>query len=139
MHVRVYKARLLDDNENRKGNDMKETLEIWKLNQGNETYRKTGSIDLRLKTARDGQHPYAVVICCSDSRVIPEQIFSATIGDLFVIRVAGNVLDKHQLGCGECAGQASAWQRGICRSPSRMQTDHHAGPYRMRCSRGSSG
>lgn len=103
MHVRVYKARLLDDNENRKGNDMKETLEIRKLNQGNETYRKTGSIDLRLKTARDGQHPYAVVICCSDSRVIPEQIFSATIGDLFVIRVAGNVLDKHQLGSVEYA------------------------------------
>jgi carbonic anhydrase len=60
-------------------------------------------VELRLKTASEGQHPYAIVICCSDSRVIPEQIFSATIGDLFVIRVAGNVLDNHQLGSIEYA------------------------------------
>ena len=82
---------------------MKETPEIQKLNVGNRTYQKTGNIELRLKTAREGQHPYAIVICCSDSRVIPEQIFSASIGDLFVIRVAGNVLDKHQLGSVEYA------------------------------------
>ena len=81
---------------------MTESL-IGKLTQGNREYLKTGSIDLRLRTARDGQHPYAIVICCSDSRVIPEQIFSASIGDLFVIRVAGNVLDNHQLGSIEYA------------------------------------
>lgn len=81
---------------------MTESL-IKKLVNGNRLFRKRGSIALRLKTAREGQHPYAIVICCSDSRVIPEKIFSAKVGDLFVIRVAGNVLDNHQLGSIEYA------------------------------------
>ena len=50
-----------------------------------------------------GQSPYAIVITCSDSRVIPESIFSAGLGELFVIRVAGNVIDDHQLGSIEYA------------------------------------
>lgn len=58
---------------------------------------------LRQKTAREGQSPFAIVVCCSDSRVIPEALFSAGIGELFVIRVAGNVLDRHQLGSIEYA------------------------------------
>lgn len=74
-----------------------------KLIAGNRLYTERGNAALRVKTARDGQHPYAVVVCCSDSRVIPEQIFSADIGELFVIRVAGNVLDGHQLGSIEYA------------------------------------
>lgn len=57
----------------------------------------------RVETALNGQHPFAIVVCCSDSRVIPEEIFSAGIGDLFVIRVAGNVLDNHQIGSIEYA------------------------------------
>ncbi|MBQ4282113.1 MAG: hypothetical protein II753_08455, partial [Spirochaetales bacterium] len=61
---------------------------IRKLTEGNRQFMDSGSIGLRLRTAKEGQHPYAVVVCCSDSRVIPEQIFSASIGDLFVIRVA---------------------------------------------------
>ena len=76
---------------------------IQRLCKGNKDYQKSGSVELRLKTAKEGQHPYAIVICCSDSRVIPEQIFSAGIGELFVIRVAGNVLDNHQLGSIEYA------------------------------------
>ena len=76
---------------------------IGKLNEGNRKYLLTSDKDLMEETAKNGQHPYAIVICCSDSRVIPEQIFSASIGDLFVIRVAGNVLDKHQLGSIEYA------------------------------------
>lgn len=40
-----------------------------------------------------GQHPFAVVIGCSDSRVPPELLFDQGFGDLFVIRVAGNVVD----------------------------------------------
>ena len=76
---------------------------ITKLTEGNRDFMDSGSIGLRLRTAKEGQHPYAVVVCCSDSRVIPEQIFSASIGDLFVIRVAGNVLDRHQLGSIEYA------------------------------------
>lgn len=51
------------------------------------------SLDIRKSTFVNGQKPFAVVISCSDSRVIPESIFSASIGDLFVIRVVGNVVD----------------------------------------------
>ena len=58
---------------------------------------------IRQETAENGQHPKAIVIACSDSRVIPEAIFNAGIGELFTIRVAGNVLDRHQLGSIEYA------------------------------------
>lgn len=80
-----------------------------RLMQGNKEYleatRPTGDISpfIRLQTAKDGQHPYAVIITCSDSRVIPESIFSAGIGDLFVIRTAGNYIDNNILGCIEYA------------------------------------
>lgn len=61
------------------------------------------SLSLRVRTCTEGQSPYAVIITCSDSRVIPECIFSAGLGELFVIRVAGNVIDAHQLGSIEYA------------------------------------
>lgn len=48
----------------------------------------------RLLTARDGQKPYVTILACADSREAPELIFDAGIGDLFVIRVAGNVIDS---------------------------------------------
>ena len=47
----------------------------------------------RRQALLEGQAPYAAVLACSDSRVIPEVIFDARLGDLFVLRVAGNVLD----------------------------------------------
>ena len=76
-----------------------------KLIEGNRRYCAAGNDPRREQTAKEGQHPYAIVICCSDSRVIPEKIFSADIGDLFVIRVAGNVLDRHALGSIEYAAE----------------------------------
>lgn len=76
-----------------------------KLIEGNRRYCAAGYDARREQTAKEGQHPYAIVICCSDSRVIPEKTFSADIGDLFVIRVAGNVLDRHALGSIEYAAE----------------------------------
>lgn len=82
-----------------------------KLKNGNKQYlaaeKSSGDISpaIRKKTNDEGQAPYAIVITCSDSRVIPESIFSAGIGELFVIRVAGNVIDKHQLGSIEYAAE----------------------------------
>lgn len=76
-----------------------------KLKEGNRFCVLHGDAARRECTAKNGQHPYAIVICCSDSRVIPEQIFHASIGDLFVIRVAGNVLDGQQLGSIEYAAE----------------------------------
>ena len=82
---------------------------VEKLKEGNEKYLETlngmGDVskESRMRTYLHGQHPYAIVVTCSDSRVIPESIFSAGIGDLFVIRLAGNVIDDHQLGSIEYA------------------------------------
>lgn len=50
-----------------------------------------------------GQNPYAVIVTCSDSRVPPELIFDQGLGYIFVIRVAGNVLDAITLGSVEYA------------------------------------
>lgn len=80
-----------------------------RLKEGNKIYINSeinaGDIspERRLETYKNGQKPYAVIISCADSRVIPECIFSAGIGDLFVIRVAGNVVDNIQLGSIEYA------------------------------------
>ena len=41
----------------------------------------------------EGQDPFAIILGCSDSRVAPEIIFDQGLGDLFIIRVAGNVID----------------------------------------------
>lgn len=57
----------------------------------------------RLETLRQGQHPVAAIISCSDSRVPVELIFDEGIGDLFVIRVAGNVCAEHETGSLEYA------------------------------------
>jgi carbonic anhydrase len=45
-----------------------------------------------------GQHPYATIIGCSDSRVPPELVFDAGFGELFVVRVAGNVISHEVMG-----------------------------------------
>ena len=84
---------------------------LYRLKKGNERYlgARTGAGDIslnrRIETFKHGQHPYAIIVSCSDSRVIPESIFSAGIGDLFTIRVAGNVMDDHQLGSIEYAAE----------------------------------
>ncbi|WP_218512012.1 carbonic anhydrase [Variovorax sp. dw_308] len=51
-----------------------------------------------------GQHPHTTILGCSDSRVPPELVFDASFGELFVIRVAGNVLGPAILGTLQYAG-----------------------------------
>ena len=64
-----------------------------------------------------GQHPYATILSCSDSRVPPELIFDASFGELFIIRVAGNVLSP------EIAGSLQyAWRH--LRTPLFMVLGH---------------
>ena len=52
-----------------------------------------------------GQNPYATILSCSDSRVPPELIFDVGLGELFVIRVAGNVLSPEIAGSLQYAGR----------------------------------
>ena len=51
----------------------------------------------------DGQYPYAVILSCIDSRTSAELIFDLGLGDIFSIRIAGNVVNKDILGCMEFA------------------------------------
>ena len=82
---------------------------LQRLKEGNKIYinsaKGVGDIspEQRQYTWENGQKPCAVIVSCSDSRVIPEAIFSAGIGDLFVIRVAGNVVGDYELGSIEYA------------------------------------
>lgn len=61
--------------------------------------------EARRKELAGGQHPSAIVVTCSDSRVAPELIFDEGLGDIFVVRVAGNVLDPISLGSIEYAAE----------------------------------
>lgn len=51
-----------------------------------------------------GQHPYATILGCSDSRVPPELVFDAGFGELFIVRVAGNVISAEVMGTLQYAG-----------------------------------
>jgi carbonic anhydrase len=57
----------------------------------------------RQALATNGQKPYAIVLTCSDSRVAPEILFDTGLGEIFVVRVAGNIVAPHELGSIEYA------------------------------------
>jgi len=57
----------------------------------------------RLRELSKGQHPSAVILSCADSRVAPELLFDQGLGDVFIVRVAGNLLDDENLGSIEYA------------------------------------
>jgi carbonic anhydrase len=57
----------------------------------------------RLRELNRGQHPVAAIVSCSDSRVPPELIFDQGLGDLFVIRNAGNIVGDYEIGSLEYA------------------------------------
>jgi carbonic anhydrase len=76
---------------------------LQKLMDGNKRYVEGAQInkdlgDSKRKEILKGQHPFATIITCSDSRVPPEHIFDQGLGDIFIIRVAGNVVDSIALG-----------------------------------------
>lgn len=51
----------------------------------------------RRKELKDGQSPFAVILSCADSRVVPEMIFDTGLGELFVVRVAGNIANTSSI------------------------------------------
>ena len=77
------------------------------LKLGNKEFLNRLENDKALKDRRDelvkGQHPEVLVITCSDSRVVPEFIFNCSLGDIFVIRTAGNVINEGELATVEYA------------------------------------
>jgi len=76
---------------------------ISKLKEGNGRYtsgnlQHPGQTTERRTELAKTQHPFAAIISCSDSRVPPEIVFDQGLGDLFVVRVAGNVINDEGLG-----------------------------------------
>ena len=63
------------------------------------------NFDYIRKGLKDGQQPFAIIVGCSDSRVSPEVVFDYDLGQLFVIRTAGHVVDEIALGSIEYAAQ----------------------------------
>ncbi|MBL4698880.1 MAG: carbonic anhydrase [Phycisphaerales bacterium] len=79
-----------------------EALEILKV--GNRRFVAGKSAELhRTHKLVDNQEPFAVVLGCSDSRVPPEIVFDQGVGDMFVIRIAGNIVTPLELGSVEFA------------------------------------
>jgi len=85
----------------------REALE--RLREGNRRFvsgvrsRDTLASETRRKELAAGQEPFAIVLGCSDSRVPAEIVFDQGLGDLFVIRVAGNIVASSQVGSVEFA------------------------------------
>ncbi len=76
---------------------------LTRLLEGNQRYAANKSLDVNESVARrtevaQGQDPFATIFSCVDSRVPPELIFDRGLGDLFVIRTAGHVIDRAVLG-----------------------------------------
>lgn len=83
-----------------------EALQI--LKEGNSRFATDKSVlrninAERRESLKNGQNPYAVIVSCSDSRVTPTTVFNAGLGELFDIRLAGNVVDDDALGSIEYA------------------------------------
>ena len=82
-----------------------------RLRDGNERYtaEKPTAAQRSTKASRaalaKSQSPYAIILTCSDSRVPPELLFDSGLGELFVIRVAGNIPDPVVLGSIEYAAE----------------------------------
>ena len=72
-----------------------------RLIKGNELFQKEMSSNSEMRNLNlslvNKQSPFCLVITCSDSRVIPERIFNCDLGDLFVIRTAGNAINEGEL------------------------------------------
>lgn len=84
-------------------------VSIDELLKGNENFRndvrKNQNFDMQRQELSKGQKPNFIVVACSDSRVAPELIFDSGLGEIFVVRTAGNVVDSVCLGSIEYAAE----------------------------------
>ena len=86
-------------------------LALDRLKQGNHRFvTGEGIREIEVDHARrmelvEDQNPFAIVLGCSDSRVPAELVFDQGLGDLFVIRVAGNIVKPSQIGSVEFAAE----------------------------------
>jgi carbonic anhydrase len=82
-----------------------------RLREGNRRFvsdvRGSAAVDTQTRRSElaEGQEPFAIILGCSDSRVPAEIVFDQGLGDLFVIRVAGNIVASSQIGSVEFAAE----------------------------------
>jgi carbonic anhydrase len=87
-----------------------DALQVWaELMDGNRRF-VAGTLQARdlvreRQAAATARHPKAMLLACSDSRVVPDMIFDQRVGDLFVVRVAGNTADALGIGSIEYAAE----------------------------------
>jgi carbonic anhydrase len=78
------------------------TLALELLKKGNDRFVKNLKINRNLlqqaSETSDGQHPFAVILSCIDSRTSAELIFDQGLGDIFSVRIAGNIVNEDILG-----------------------------------------
>jgi carbonic anhydrase len=96
-----------------------------RLREGNERFAS----DIRMRDARTnrkrrreleaGQEPFAIILGCADSRVPAEIVFDQGLGDLFVIRVAGNIVAPSQIGSVEFAAEQTGARLVVVMGHSR--------------------
>lgn len=82
---------------------MKSTEDIInRLKSGNDRFvddrlESANQDSARRKTQTEGQQPFAIILSCADSRIVPELAFDTGIGELFLVRVAGNVANTSSI------------------------------------------
>src|SRR5262245_16588231 len=69
------------------------------------SHREVLAHESRRNELASGQEPFAIILGCSDSRVPAEIVFDQGLGDLFIIRVAGNIVAPSQIGSVEFAAE----------------------------------
>ena len=76
--------------------------ELERLMEGNKRYVEgmlaAKDVKSKREETKDSQKPFVTIVSCSDSRVVPEYIFDENLGEIFVIRTAGNIVDTITLG-----------------------------------------
>lgn len=103
-HTHASPAQSHDSHEELSTEDL-----IAKLKTGNANFvmgkRHSHNMIQKRSELAKGQHPYAIVLTCADSRVPPEMVFDEELGNLFVVRVAGNIVNSDVLGSIEYAAE----------------------------------
>lgn len=104
LSIRLLKLSQATKKIDNKRKDISAQQALEMLLQGNNEYIQSGTSEFDRKSVADSQHPFAVILSCSDSRVSPELIFDQLhVGSLFIVRNAGNIVDDIVLGSIEYA------------------------------------
>ena len=96
--------------------DLTPTLALQILADGNKRFvnnlKANRDLLKQVNETSDGQHPFAVILSCIDSRTSAELIFDQGLGDIFSVRIAGNCVNEDILGSMEFACKVAGGQAG---------------------------